>query len=160
MVNFATRFPNCEPHSHAFWILDFFLNLTLFVLRWFSLHYEILIMFLSHFPLILHQTQLGMPLFIAQLLITLVLIGTDFEIIWETFLRRKSLNSVLLLLLVDFVGGSRLDLLNFVRGSSLYLVYISIIVNIRSSLIHLHAFQLLYCYHSSEKSVHFFLQTQ
>ena len=43
-----------------------------------------------------------------------------------------SLNSVLLLLLVNFVSGFRLKLM-----------YISLIVNIRSSLTHLHDFQLL-----------------
>ena len=45
---------------------------------------------------------------------------------------RISLNSVLLLLLVNFVSGFRLELR-----------YISLIENIRSSLTHLHGFQLL-----------------
>ena len=45
---------------------------------------------------------------------------------------KKFLNSVLLLLLVNFVSGFRLELM-----------YISLIENIRSSLIHLHGFQLL-----------------
>ena len=43
-----------------------------------------------------------------------------------------SLNSALLLLLVNFMSGFRLELM-----------YISLIENIRSSLIHLHGFQLL-----------------
>ena len=46
--------------------------------------------------------------------------------------RRISLNSVLLQLLVNFVSGFRLEL-----------VYITLIVSIRSSLTHLHGFQLL-----------------
>ena len=45
---------------------------------------------------------------------------------------RISLNSVFLLLLVSFVGGFRLELM-----------YISLIVSTRSSLTHLHFFQLL-----------------
>ena len=43
-----------------------------------------------------------------------------------------SLNWLLLLLLVNFVGGFRLELM-----------YISIIVSIRSSLTHVHGFQLV-----------------
>ena len=45
---------------------------------------------------------------------------------------RISLNSVLLLLLVNFVSGFRLELM-----------YISLIIIIRSSLMHVHGFQLL-----------------
>ena len=65
MVNFPTRFPNCDSHSLA--LLDFFLLMLVFVLQWLSLHsnYEILIMLLSQFPLTFCQTQNGMPSFIA-----------------------------------------------------------------------------------------------
>ena len=42
------------------------------------------------------------------------------------------MKSVLLQLLMNFVSGSRLELM-----------YISLVVNIRSDLIHLHGFQLL-----------------
>ena len=59
-----------------------------------------------------------------------VLIGTVFVIISEMFYGRISLNSVLLLLV------------NFVNGFTLELMYISLIVSIRSSLNHLHGFQL------------------
>ena len=48
---------------------------------------------------------------------------------WGGHLRRISLNSVLLLVLVNFVSEFRLEL-----------IYISLIVNIRSSLTHLHCF--------------------
>ena len=51
----------------------------------------------------------------------LVLIRTVFVIIWGIFHGRISLNSVLLLLLVNFMSGFRLELM-----------YISVIVNIRS----------------------------
>ena len=55
-----------------------------------------------------------------------------FVIIWEMFHGRVSLNSVLLLLLVNFVSGFRLELM-----------YISLIKSVRSNLTHLHGFQLL-----------------
>ena len=82
------------------WIC-FFLPTLVFVLQWLSLHWEILIMLLSQFPLTSHQIHNRMPL--------LVLTGTIFVIIWEKFHRRVSLNSVLLLLLVDFLSRFRLD---------------------------------------------------
>ena len=47
-----------------FWIYLFLLTLVL-SLQWLSLHWEILIMMLSHFPLIFHQTLNGMPRFIT-----------------------------------------------------------------------------------------------
>ena len=47
--------------------------------------------------------------FIAYLLTILVLIGTVFLIIWEIFCGRVFLNSFLLLLLVHFVSGFRLE---------------------------------------------------
>ena len=56
----------------------------------------------------------------------------SFVIIRQMFHGRIYLNLVLLLLLVNFVSGFRLELM-----------YISLIENIRSSLIHLHGFQLL-----------------
>ena len=62
----------------------------------------------------------------------LMLIGTVSMIIWEVFHGRISLNSVFLLLLVNFVSGFRLELM-----------YISLLVSISSSLTHLHGFQLL-----------------
>ena len=69
-----------------------------------------------------------MPHFIALLMTILVLIGMVFMIVWEMM----SLNSELLLLLVNFVSMFRLEML-----------YISLIESIRSSLTHLHGFQLL-----------------
>ena len=57
-------------------------------------------------------------LFIALLMTILVLIGTVFMIIWEMFHCRISLNSVLLLLLVNFVNGFRLGLSGFKPQSS------------------------------------------
>ena len=62
----------------------------------------------------------------------LVFIGIVFVIIWKMFHGRISLNSVLLLLLVKFVRGFRLELL-----------YISLIISIKSNFTHLHDFQQL-----------------
>ena len=47
-----------------FWVYSFLLT-QVFVLQWLSLHWEILIMLLSQFPLTLHQIYNGMPHFIA-----------------------------------------------------------------------------------------------
>ena len=80
-----------------------------FVLLWLSLHWKVLIMLVSQFPLIFVQTQCedvgggSVLLFIAQLLIE-----TVFVIIWEMFCWKISLNLVLLrlLLLPNFVSES------------------------------------------------------
>ena len=58
------------------------------------------------------------------------LIGMVFVIIWEMFHGKISLNSVLPLLLVKFVNGFRLELMD-----------ISLIESIRSNLTHLHGFR-------------------
>ena len=63
-----------------FWIYFFLLTLV-FVLQWLSLHWEILIMLLSQFPLTFHQIHKGIPCFIAQPMTILVLIGMVFFII-------------------------------------------------------------------------------
>ena len=73
-----------------------------------------------------------MPSFIMWLMTILVLIGMVFVIIREMFYGRIFLNSVLLLLIVNFVSGFRSGLM-----------YISLIVIIRSNLNHLHGFQQL-----------------
>ena len=65
-------------------------------------------------------------------MIILVLIGTVFVIIWDMIYWRISLNLVLLLLLMNFASGFKLELM-----------YLSLIVSIRLSLTHLHSFQLL-----------------
>ena len=88
-----------------FWI-SFFLLMLVFVLQWGSLQWEILIMLLSQFALTFHHTNNGISHFIALLMNILMLIGTIFVIIWEMFYGR-SLNSVLLLLLVHFASGFR-----------------------------------------------------
>ena len=72
------------------------------------------------------------PCFITLLKTILILIGAIVIIIREMLHGRISSNTVFLLLLVNFVSGFRLGLM-----------YISLIENIRSSLIHLQGFQLL-----------------
>ena len=131
MVNFPTCIPDCDSHSSA--VLDLFISsdAIAFVLHWLSLHWEILIM-LSQFPMTFQLIRNRMPHFIALLMSILVLIGMVFVIISEMLHGMIYLNLVLLLLLVNFVSGVRLKLM-----------YISLIENIRSSLIHLHGFQLV-----------------
>ena len=70
-----------------------------------SLHWEILVMVLSQFPLTLCQIQNGMSHFIGSLMTILVLSGMVYVVIWEMFHQRISLNSVLLLLLVTLWVG-------------------------------------------------------
>ena len=89
-----------------FWIYFFFLTLV-FVLQWHFLHWKILIMLLSQFPLTFQQTQNRMPPFHC---IAYNYSHADWDglrdhlrdISW-----RISLNSVFLLLLVNFVSGFR-----------------------------------------------------
>ena len=137
MVNFPTCIPDCDSHSSA--VLDLFISsdAIAFVLHWLSLHWEILIM-LSQFPMTFQLIRNRMPHFIALFMSILVLIGMVFVIISEMLHGMIYLNLVLLLLLVNFVSGVRLKLM-----------YISLIENIRSSLIHLHGFQLVVQLNSS-----------
>ena len=129
MVNFPTQIPDCNSHRPA--LLFFLFPLLLkFVLQWISIHWEILIILLSQFGLSFYQTQNGMPHFIVELMNILVLIAMVFVIIGEMFHGRISLNSVLLLLLVNFVIDFRVESM-----------YISLIVSIRSGVTHLHGFQ-------------------
>ena len=56
IVNFPTKIPDCDSHSHA--LTNFiFLLMLVFVLQCLSLHCKILIM-LSQFPLTFHQIRL------------------------------------------------------------------------------------------------------
>ena len=70
----------------------------------------------SQFPLTFHQIHSRMLYFIAQFMTILVLIVMGFVIIREVFLGKISLNSELLLLLVNFVSGFRLELMYISRG--------------------------------------------
>ena len=126
MVNFLTRIPDCHFHNPALSIYFYLLTLVL-VLQWLSLHFDYVVVsvFIEQFP----QNQNGIPRFIVQLITIFVLIGMVFVIIWELFHGKISLGSVLLLLLINFVHGFRLELM-----------YIFVIVSISSCLSHLHGF--------------------
>ena len=93
-----------------FWI-SFFLLMLIFLLQWLSLHWEILIMCLSQFLLTFCQIHNRMPCFNRYLMTILMLIGVVFVIILEMFHGRMFLILVLLLLLVNFVSGFRLELM-------------------------------------------------
>ena len=130
MVNFPTQIPDCDSYNPA--ILYFFLSsdpsicstIAFPLLR--DSDYVVVLV-----PLTFNQTQNGMPSFTAYLMSILMLIGTVFVIVWVMFHERTSLNSVLLLLLVNFVTDSRLKLMHKSR-----------IINMRLSLCNLHDFQM------------------
>ena len=64
MVNFPAGIPNLILMVLPFCIYFFLLTLV-FVLQWLSLHWEILIILFSQFPLTFHQIHNGMPRFIS-----------------------------------------------------------------------------------------------
>ena len=125
MVNFPTGISDCDSHSPA--LLDLFISseanicsIVAFPPLGNSDHVVASVSF--DFP--------PMSLFIAQLMNILALIRTVFVIIWEMFHGSISLNSVLLLLVLNSVSSSGLELM-------------SLNENVRSSLIHLHSSHLL-----------------
>ena len=65
MVNVPTQIPDCDSHSPA--VLYLFILMQVYVLQWLSLHWEILIMWLSQFQKTLRQTQNGMPVSLHNL---------------------------------------------------------------------------------------------
>ena len=91
-----------------------------------------MIMLLFQIPSTFQQTKNGMTHFIAYHMTILVRIGMVFVVIWEMSHWKICFNFVLLLLLLNFLTGSRLEWM-----------YISLNVNIRSSLTYLHGFRLL-----------------
>ena len=120
-----------------FWIY-LFLVMLVFALQWLSLHWEILIMLLSQSPLNFHHIDNGMPRFITLLMSILVLIRAVFVIIWEMFHGRISLNSVLLLLLVNLESDSGCN----------WCIYLSLNVPGQASLISM-VFSCMCFYHNS-----------
>ena len=65
MVNVPTQIPDCDSHSPA--VLYLLILMQVYVLQWLSLHWEILIMWLSQFQKTLRQTQNGMPVSLHNL---------------------------------------------------------------------------------------------
>ena len=61
MVNVLLGSLTVTPIVLLFWIYLFLLNLV-FALQWLSLHWEIIIMLLSQFPLTFYETPNGRPL--------------------------------------------------------------------------------------------------
>ena len=130
MVNFPTQIPDWDSQScllgfiyifwHQYLCYNGFLSFGKF---WYYC--------LSFYWPFHHTDHNWMPCFTALLMTILVLIGMVFDHLRDVTWR-ISLNWLLLLLLVIFVSGF-----------SLQLMYISLMVSIRSSLTHLHGFQLL-----------------
>ena len=111
MIDFLTWILDCDSRNPS--LLDFFISLLtlVFVLQWFSLHWEILIMFLSQFPFIFFQTQkVNAPFYRAAFHYSLADLGGLRDHLRDVH-GTVSLNSVLLLLplpLLNFVNGFRL----------------------------------------------------
>ena len=114
------------------WISFFILTLA-FILQWLppSIGTFWSRRFLSFHWLFVKLTK-QYPVSYHSLLLFSCWLGWSSYIIWAMFHGRISLNSVLLLLLVNLTSGSRLELMD-----------ISLIVSIRSSLTYLHCFELL-----------------
>ena len=129
MVNFFSWIPDCDIDSPDPFDLFHCFDASIFSTM-LSFNWEILSMLLFHFPLTLHHVHSRMSRFITLLMTILVLIRTVFVIIWEMLHGRIYLNSMLLLLLVNFASGFRLRLM-----------YISLIESIRSSFTYRHGFQ-------------------
>ena len=129
-LTFATRNPDCDSHSPA--LLDLSISSDASIYSTMAFHSLGNSDVVNSVSIDFHHIHNGMPHFIVLLMTILLLIGTVFVIICERFQGRIYLNLVLLLLLVNFVGGFRLELM-----------YISLNEGIRSSLTHLHGFQLL-----------------
>ena len=131
MVNFPTRIPDCDFHSPA--LLDLFFSSDA------SVRSTIAFPPVGNSDQVVVSVSIGFPTN-SQQDAPFHRIAYDYSHAdWDglrdhlrDFHGRISLNSVLLLLLVNFVSGFRLKL-----------VYISLKGNIRSSLIHLHGFQQL-----------------
>ena len=106
MVNFPTRIPDCDSHSPA--LLDFFLSSDTSIYSTMAFprleKSDHVVSVSIDFPSYSQQDIL----FIALLMIILVLVEMVYVIISEMFHERIYLNSVLLLLLVNFVSGFRL----------------------------------------------------
>ena len=109
-LTFLLAFQTAILTVKFFWIY-FFLLMLVFVLQSFSFHWEILIMLKSHSPLPFHHVHKLMPCLIPLLMTILTMIQAVFVIIWEMFHGMISLNSVLILLFVNFVGEFRLKLM-------------------------------------------------
>ena len=65
-LTFLLGFVTVTPTVLSFWIY-FFLLMLVIVLQWLSLHWEILIVLLSQFPVTLHEINKGMPVSLHSL---------------------------------------------------------------------------------------------
>ena len=128
MVNFPTRIPDCDSHRPA--LLNLFLSSDASICPTMA------------FPPLGNSDHVVVSVSIdfpsnsqRDALFYRIAYGysrADWDGHRDYFHGRISLNSVLLVLLVNFVSGFRLELM-----------YIPIVVSIRSNLTHLHSFQLL-----------------
>ena len=111
MVNFPTRIPDCDSHSPA--LLDLFLSSDA------SICSTMAFPPLGNSDHVVVSVSIDFSTNSKWDILFILLIEMVFEIIWEMFCGRIYLNSVLLLLLVNFVSKFRLKLM-----------YISLIINL------------------------------
>ena len=114
MVNFPTQIPYCDSHSPA--LLDLFISSDAGICS------TMAFLLLRNSDHVVVSVSIDVPSYslwdalfhhIAYMTI-LKLIVMVFVIIWEMFHWRISLKSVLLLLLVNFVSGFRLELMYYI----------------------------------------------
>ena len=129
-VNFPTRIPDCDSHRFIilFWIYFFLLTLV-FVLKWLSSIVKFWSCCCLSFHWLSAKLKMGCPISLHWLF--LCWLGQSSWSLRDVP-REDILISVLLLLLVNFVSGFRLELMHTL-----------LIISIRSNLAYLHGFQLL-----------------
>ena len=127
MLNFPTWIPDCDSHSPAL--------LNLFISSDASICSTMAVLPLGKSDHVVVSVSIDFPYSQLEALFHCIAYAYSYT---ERCSMGGSLNSVLLLLLVNFVNGSRLELM-----------YISLIESIRSSLTHLYGFSCLCSCHSS-----------
>ena len=123
MIISPTRIPDCDSHSPT--LLDSFISFNASICSTMAFHQVVVSVSIDFST----NSKRYTPVYITVWLFSCWL-GWSSYIIWEMFHERISRNSVLLQLLANFVGRFRLELM-----------YISLIISIRSNFTH--GFQLL-----------------
>ena len=130
MVNFTTLIPDCDSHSPA--LLDLFLSSDV------SICFSMAFPPLGNYDHVVVSVSIDFPNSKGDVLFNWIAYGyfcadwDDHHDLLRDVPGRIYLKLVLFLLLLNFVSRLRLKL-----------IYVFLIVNIRSSLTHLHGFQLL-----------------
>ena len=124
LVNFPIRIPGCDSHSPA--VLDLFISSDASICSTMPFHP------LGNSDHVAISFSIDLPWNLQWDVLFHWRVYDYSPTDWDGLRDQLSLNSVLLMLLVNFVSSFRLELM-----------YISLIARIRSSLTHLHGFELL-----------------